>query len=41
VASVIVPTIAALLIINILVGLLAVAVMVLVFSGEANRFFAK
>jgi hypothetical protein len=41
VASVIVPTIAVLLIINILVGLLAVAVIVLVFSGEANRFFAK
>ncbi len=40
VASLIVPTIAVLLVINILVGLLSVAVIVLVFSGEANRFFA-
>lgn len=40
VVSLIAPTIAVLLIINILVGLLAVAVIVLVFTGEANRFFA-
>jgi hypothetical protein len=41
VVSLIAPTIAVLLVINILTGLLSVAVIVLLFTGDANRFFAK
>lgn len=41
VVSVVTPTIAVLLVINILVGLLSAAVIVLLCTGDANRFFAK
>lgn len=41
VVSVIAPTIMVLLVINILVGLLSAAVIVLLCTGDANRFFAR
>jgi len=41
VVSLLAPTIPLLLIINIVVGLLSVATMVLLLTGDANRFFAK
>ncbi|MPZ78895.1 MAG: hypothetical protein GEV28_00215 [Actinophytocola sp.] len=41
VVSVIAPTIPVLLVINVVVGLLSAAVIVLLCTGDANRFFAK
>lgn len=41
VVSLIAPTIPLLLIINVVAGLLSVAAMVLLLTGDANRFFAK
>lgn len=41
VVSVIAPTIPLLLVINVVVGLLSAAVIVLLCTGDANRFFAR